>query len=63
MKRIVRVFPWQGFLLGLSSLLLVGIVEKEALISYLVVVGLTAMMIRQGWVRRRRGKDGTAGQL
>ncbi len=56
MKRFVRSLPWQGLLLGLSSLLLVGMVEREAAISYLVVCGLVALMIRQSWARHRRDK-------
>jgi hypothetical protein len=60
MKRFVRSLPWQGMFFGLSSLLLVGIVEQETAISYLVVFGLMATMAWQSWARRRRDKDRAA---
>lgn len=62
MKRIVRQIPmpWQGLLFGLSSLLLVGIIEKETVLSYLIVLGLTATMAWQGWTRHRLEKKSRA---
>lgn len=60
MKCFVRSLPWQGLLFGFSSLLLVWIVEREAAISYLIVLGLMAIMIGQSWTRHRRGKSRAA---
>lgn len=60
MKRIVRAQNnWQGVLIGVGSLLLIGIVQQETAVSYLVVAGLTALLVRDDWIRRRKGKSRT----
>jgi hypothetical protein len=57
MKRIVRSHETlQGVLIGFGSLLLIGIVQQETVVSYLVVAGLTALLVRDDWVRRRKRK-------
>lgn len=58
MKRLVRASEnWQGMLIGLGSLLLIGIVQQETVVSYLVVAGLAASLVRDDWIRRRKGKN------
>lgn len=60
MKRIVRFeWDWQGMLIGFGSLLLIGIVQQETVVSYLVVVGLAALLIRNERIRRRRERTKT----
>jgi hypothetical protein len=55
MKRIVRpTGNWQGVLIGLGSLLLVGIVQQETVVSYMVVAGLAALLVRNERIRRRK---------
>jgi hypothetical protein len=56
MKCFVRVPAGRDLALAVLSVLLVLIVEAERAISYLIVVGLMAIMIWQAWIRRRRGK-------
>jgi hypothetical protein len=57
MKHIVRSHETlQGVLIGFGSLLLIGIVQQETVVSYLVVAGLTALLVRDDWIRRRKGK-------
>jgi hypothetical protein len=58
MKRIVRsTEKWQGVLIGFGSLLLIGIVQQETAVSYLVVAGVAALLIRDDWNHRRKGKS------
>ncbi len=46
-------------LIGFGSLLLIGIVQQETVVSYLVVVGLAALLIRNERIRRRRERTKT----
>ncbi len=60
MKRIVRSHETlQGVLIGFGSLLLIGIVQQETVVSYLVVAGLAALLIRNERIRRRRERTKT----
>jgi hypothetical protein len=55
MKRVVRsTGNWQAVLIGFASLLLIGIVQQETVISYLVVASLAALLVRGELLRRRR---------
>jgi hypothetical protein len=55
MKRIVRhKWDWQGMLIGCGSLLLIGIVQQETVVSYMVVAGLAAALFRNERIRRRK---------
>jgi len=55
MKRIVRLkWDWQGMLIGCGSLLLIGIVQQETVVSYMVVAGLAALLFRNERIRRRK---------
>lgn len=58
MKRIVRSHEkLQGVLIGFGSLLLIGIVQQETVVSYLVVASLAALLFRDDWIHRRKGKS------
>lgn len=46
----------QGVLIGLGSLLLIGIVQQETVVSYLVVAGLAALFFRSERTLRRKGR-------
>jgi uncharacterized membrane protein YhhN len=46
-------------LIGLGSLLLIGIVQQETVVSYLVVAGLAASLLRDDWIRRRKERTKT----
>ncbi len=52
MKRFVGSRFFQALYLGLGALLLVGIVQAETVISFLIVIGLLAFTIQQAWVGR-----------
>lgn len=60
MKRFVGSRFFQALYLGLGALLLVGIVQAETVISFLIVIGLLAFTIQQAWVRRGRQRRPTA---
>ena len=55
MKRVVRHGEHvQGVLIGLGSLLLIGIVQQETVVSYLLVASLAALLFRSERILRRR---------
>jgi hypothetical protein len=63
MKCFVRLpGPWQAVLIGLTTLLLVAIVEQETVFSHLVVFGLAVFVARGEWLRHRREKNQTSGR-
>jgi hypothetical protein len=53
MKRLVRSDLFLGLCLGLGALVLVGIVQAEITISYVVMFSLIAVMAWQELVRRK----------
>jgi hypothetical protein len=55
-KRFVRSDLFLGLCLGLGALVLVGIVQAETTISYVVMFGLIAAMAWQELARHRSGK-------
>ena len=58
MKRFVLLSEnRQAVLIGFGSLLLVGIVQQESVVSYLVVAGLAALLARGESLRRHREKS------
>jgi len=58
MKPFVRLPQYGlGVLIGLGSLLLVGVIKAETAVSYLAVATLSALLVRGEWIRRRREKD------
>ncbi len=58
MKRFVRLPKiLQGALLVLGGFFLVAIVEQETVTSYLVLAGVTALLIRGEWLSYQQEKD------
>jgi hypothetical protein len=63
MKCFVRLRePWKGILIGLGSLLLVGVVQQETVVSYVIVASLAVLLARGEWLRHRREKNQTSGR-
>jgi hypothetical protein len=59
MKRIVLAIPWEGPVIGIASLFLVGIIQQETILSHLIVWGFATALLWQAWARRRQEKART----